>query len=102
MFVLPEYRNNGYATEACGALIKNAFSGNLVELKETAWVGIKKKQNVNIELIEIEFSADNIAAQKVVEKLGFTFNGIEKRGWRIDSLEQYTDLMFYSLEKGTL
>ena len=99
MFVLPEYRNNGYATEACEAFIKNAFSGNLVELKETAWVGIKNNQTVNVELIEIEFSADNIAAQKVVKKLGFAFNGIAKRGWRIDFLEQYTDLVIYSLEK---
>ena len=98
-FILPEYRRSGYAVEACRALINYAFSGQLVGNKDTIWNGIKEITKIDVELIMLTTSKQNIASQKVADKLGFSFDGIAKRGWRIDFLEQYTDLVMYSLEK---
>lgn len=98
-FILPDYRRSGYAVEACRSLIDYAFSGHLIEKKDTVWTGIKETRKIDVELVMLTTSKQNIASQKVADKLGFSFDGIQKRGWRIDLLESYDDVMLYSLEK---
>ena len=66
-----EYQNNGYATEAVKAVLEWAFSH-----KEVA-------------TIEAETDSDNTASKRVLEKCGFTLNGIigeEGPRWAVSKL----------------
>ena len=98
-YVLPLFRKKGYAIEACNALLEYAFAERLVAKKDVLWYGIREMKKIKVELVEIRTSSENIASQKVAQKLGFEFAGIVKRGYRIDSLKSFSDLYLYFLEK---
>ena len=53
-----EYQNNGYATEAAKAILEWAFS------------------HPEVAALEAETVSDNTASKRVLEKCGFTLNGI--------------------------
>ena len=62
--VLPEYEGKGYTTEAVQAMTQWAFS------------------NDGVMFVEAETEAENKASQRILEKCGFTPDGIGKEGPR--------------------
>lgn len=77
-FVRFSARNKGYATEASHALIVLAF--RLLRAKK----------------VEIYCDAQNVASQKVPQKLGFTLECTKKGGWPRQD-ETLADLQTYSI-----
>lgn len=97
-FVFKNYRGNGYATNAIKALINYAFGGKLIIEVDSGWRGITETRSLDVEVIELKTAKHNIASQRVAEKLGFSFDGRRRRGWRVDSTKEYDDMLFYSIE----
>ena len=72
-----DYQNQGYATEACQAAIPVLFS------------------NYKIHRIEARVSPDNISSIKLLEHLGFQFEGLEYKSVEVNGVFQ--DHFRYSL-----
>lgn len=76
-YVLPEYQNNGYASEAAQLLIKYAFG------------------TLNAHKVEASVIAENAASSRVLEKLGF-----QQEGCRRDHMYkegEYRDVTLWGL-----
>lgn len=83
----PAYWGNGYAVEACKKIMEWGF------------------KVLNLKRIECTSFIDNYKSQRVCEKLGFVFEGIRKKGYRlydgsIHDLRCYglTDTEYFSKE----
>ena len=98
-FIFPEYREKGYASEALSMLIKKAFAGELVEKMESIRENVLERKLSVFDIIYIRTKSTNIASKLLAEKLGFTFDGINKKGFVCPDREMYCDELIYSLEK---
>lgn len=72
-----DYWGHGYATEACQAAISVIFS------------------NYNTHRVEARVSPDNISSIHVLERMGFTYEGIEYKSVEVNGV--FTDHLRYSL-----
>lgn len=85
--VLPEYEGNGYMTEAVKAMTQWAFG------------------NSDVAFVEAETEPDNKASQRVLEKCGFTPDGVGKEGPRFVLERPLSNLtttcMLFGLSVGT-
>lgn len=78
--ILPEHQNKGYMTEALKALVENAFV------------------KLDLDILGIGHSVDNVKSQRVIEKSGFKLEGIIKKSFkRYDEAE--FDEKVYSITK---
>ena len=75
----PDYRGNGYTTEAVKLLVTHLFSTK------------------NIIRIQAECSPENIASVRVLEKAGFTYEGLKRKVTLIQG--EYLDGAMYSILK---
>ena len=75
--LLPDYWNLGYATEITKALVSYAF------------------EDIGIERVEALAMSLNIASCKVLEKSGFTLEGILRHFTKIK--DKYYDVCYYSI-----
>lgn len=75
--LIPAYWNRGYITEATHALVRWCFD------------------NLDLHRIQADCTAGNIGSERVLEKVGFTFEGL----WRENTFEhgQFVSLKQYGL-----
>ena len=92
-FIFPKYRSNGFAKEAIDALIKRINNKGIYKLVETIKEGVLEKKKVKIKCIEARIHVNNIASIKIVESLGFIYNGILPFSDKIG--EEYIDSKIY-------
>lgn len=97
-FILPNFRQKGYATEALSKLIKAAFNGWLVCEKETIRLGIYEQEKAQFALIRLKARHTNQASIHLAQKLGFSYDGMIKKGICCPTRQLCFDEMIYSLE----
>lgn len=77
-FILQEHTGKGYTTEAARALVNFAF------------------QQLEVERLELQCQADNLASQKVAGRCGFTFEGRLRQHHRKKD-GRLVDVLWYGL-----
>ena len=75
-----QYWNQGYMTEVAQQVMAIAFN------------------EYHVRRLEIRHLAPNIASQKIIEKLGFRYEGLKKQEYR-DKDGKYCDVLYYALLK---
>lgn len=75
-YILPEYRNNGYAKEAIETIIKAVKENKLIIFEETIRDGAFNKVKANIKCIEAKIRDNNIPSINLIKKFGFKENGV--------------------------
>lgn len=96
-FIMPNYRQSGYAHEAAQRLIVEAFDDGLFILEETIREGVFNKKYPKIECIVARININNTPSIKTIEKLGFQKDGILKYNVRLG--DKYLHHYVYTLEK---
>lgn len=76
-WIAPEFQGRGFATEAATAVLRYAF------------------QALCLEKVRVAHALENIASQRVSERLGFRFYAHERRAFRKNS--QWHDMIWYDL-----
>ena len=93
-FIKKEYRNKGYAKEACKVLIEKIRSKELKVLEAPIKEGVFDEVPPDIRCLKISTSKENIASQSLALSLGFEYAGTvlferEFKGNYIDEVVYY-------------
>lgn len=93
-FIKKEYRNKGYAKEACKVLIEKIKSKELKVLEAPIKEGVFDEVPPDIRCLKISTSKENIASQSLALSLGFEYAGTvlferEFKGNYIDEVVYY-------------
>lgn len=92
-YVGKEYRNQGYMQKALRTLINCGFKGKLIQYNDISF----KNRKYVIQAFKATVDLDNDASSHLLEKLGFTYTGIEYCAFAYDS-KVVKDRKHYYLE----
>lgn len=70
-----EHRGKGYAAEAASALVDMIRRGQVLQFGEFNYRYIREERLLDLDALSIETSEENIASQKIAQRLGFEYTG---------------------------
>lgn len=70
-----EHRGKGYAAEAVSALVDMIRRGQVLQCGEFNYRYISEERVLDLDALSIETSEENIASQKIAQRLGFEYTG---------------------------
>lgn len=96
-YIFKQMRRNGYCTEACRAVIDEAFSGRFFENIDTVENNHRfiKKMPKEIVTIKAKCFTFNEASNQALKSLGFTYSGYDYKSCRLGNGEWASDNLYY-------
>ncbi len=79
--IFKDFRRKGYAKEAVGALINEAFQGKLYTNDGTPYYHVYKRKRVKLVLLRAGIEASNEPSKKTVKSLKFEYEGVVHRAF---------------------
>lgn len=70
-----EHRGKGYAAEAVSALVDMIRRGQVLQFGEFNYRYIREERVLDLDALSIETSEENIASQRIAQRLGFEYTG---------------------------